>query len=215
MGERLACTEEVAGSTPVRSTKYLGLAQSGSASALGAEGRGFESLIRDQLWVSGVNGSTGVSKTFSQGSNPCWPAKYLEENVMFKEVQLVNALKGNVNCLSELVGRHFCKVENIGDYELRFYLTENNYVRMHHEQDCCESVYIEDICGDLEDLVNARIVYFEEVSSEDAQPLSDWEDSYTWTFYRIQTLKGSVDIRWYGTSNGYYSESVDIDFVVE
>lgn len=77
-----------------------------------------------------------------------------------------------------------------------------------HDQDCCENVFIEDICGDLTDLVDSPIVEAEEVSNYEGPELKDSE-SYTWTFYRFGTAKGHVTVRWLGESNGYYSEGVD------
>jgi len=84
---------------------------------------------------------------------------------------------------------------------------------LYHEQDCCESVFIEDIVGDLDDIMNSPVLLAEEVNSE--RPPIDpetnyYDESYTWTFYKLSTIKGSITIRWLGTSNGYYSESVDI-----
>ena len=87
--------------------------------------------------------------------------------------------------------------------------------RMYHHQDCCESVYIEDVCGDLQDLVRSTIVQAEEMSNYAGPAVSpdsgSWDESITWTFYKFATAKGYVTIRWFGSSNGYYSESVDFE----
>ena len=80
---------------------------------------------------------------------------------------------------------------------------------MLHSQDCSEAVWIESIVGNLEDLVGTPILFSEEISNIDRGELPNSDNSYTWTFYKIGTLLGGVTIRWYGTSNGYYSESVD------
>ena len=106
--------------------------------------------------------------------------------------------------------------------------TEDMKLIFTHDQDCCESVVIEDICGDLGDLVGHPILMAEEVSSvkppENVTKQRDIEkaeakandvyywgiDSETWTFYKFGTIKGSVTVRFHGSSNGYYSESVSV-----
>lgn len=111
--------------------------------------------------------------------------------------------------LEDFIGQTFTKVlGHTQGGELRFVTDQHSY-RMHHDQDCCENVYIEDISGDLQNLAGAPILFAEESINPKESALTS-DESYTWTFYRIGTIKGSVVIRWYGSSNGYYSESVDI-----
>lgn len=90
--------------------------------------------------------------------------------------------------------------------EIRFLTEEGREFRLYHDQDCCEQVRVEDINGELADLLDSPILFAEERS--EAGEESEWGDSSTWTFYRIGTIKGTVVIRWLGTSNGYYSERV-------
>ena len=81
-----------------------------------------------------------------------------------------------------------------------------------HRRDCCEHVVIEDVCGDLDDLVGSPILQAEQVHGEPPETHDRLGyESETWTFYKFATAKGSVTVRWLGTSNGYYSESVDME----
>lgn len=112
--------------------------------------------------------------------------------------------------LSDMIGKTMASVENIDNETLRFIATDGAVYRLYHSQDCCESVAIEDITGSLDDLVGVPLLMADCVDN-DPPPLAEGEyapESYTWTFYKFGTLKGYVDVRWLGTSNGYYSESV-------
>ena len=100
-----------------------------------------------------------------------------------------------------------------------FITKDSEYFSLYHQPECCESVCLEDICGDLDDLVNSPILTAEKVSSEDAATVKIQSQSWynrrheftnVWTFIKIGTKKGSVTIRFYGSSNGYYAEDVDL-----
>ena len=110
--------------------------------------------------------------------------------------------------IAPLLGRTFLKVEKIDNECVRFTADDGYTVELKHDQDCCESVYLEDVAGDLSDLAGATIVRAEETTSE--IETQKYGDISKWTFYNISSTKGSVTLRWYGTSNGYYSISVNV-----
>lgn len=113
--------------------------------------------------------------------------------------------------MRHFVGKTFSHICTNSDEEIIFECTDGSSYKMYHEQDWCENVSVEDICGDLEDIIGHEILLAEEVSEDD--PNAD--ESGTWTFYKFSTIKGAVTVRWYGRSNGYYSESVSIREITE
>lgn len=99
-------------------------------------------------------------------------------------------------------------VDKVPD-EICMLFSDGTSCKWFHYQDCCESVVIDDISGDFNDLIgHPLLVADERVSSGDE---SKWGTS-TWTFYTFRNIGGSVDVKWHGSSNGYYSESVDFEF---
>ena len=106
----------------------------------------------------------------------------------------------------DLLGKTLVKIDLAkANDEIIFTADDGSSYALYHSQDCCEFVEIEDIEGDFNDLLGSPITVAAEVSQVD--PVAS--ESGTWTFYKMATVKGWVDVRWYGSSNGYYSESVD------
>lgn len=121
----------------------------------------------------------------------------------------------------ELVGRTIKAVRmvqchgdygQLGDLGLEIETVDGPTFRMYHDQDCCESVSLIDGFEDLQGLVGGLVALAEETHPDiPAVQDADWlrePESFTWTFYKIQTTQGDATLRWYGESNGYYSESV-------
>lgn len=108
---------------------------------------------------------------------------------------------------SDLIGRVIQCISIIhhGDSD-KIVFTMNDGVKysMRHDQECCEDVHIEDVVGNFKDIIKTQILKAEERINEGGGD----SETYTWTFYHIATIHGCVDIRWYGSSNGYYSEKV-------
>jgi hypothetical protein len=118
------------------------------------------------------------------------------------------------NKVDELIGKTLTEIRgSVGSDMMELYVDDGSMYSFYHMQDCCESVEIEDIVGDLSDLIGSPLLMAEEVTNENENPegvnAPEYQDSFTWTFYKFATIKGYVTVRWYGSSNGYYSESVN------
>ena len=112
--------------------------------------------------------------------------------------------------IENLIGKKLKSVQLIGRNEMiKFNCADGTVYEMYHDQDCCEHVVIEDITEDWKDILNDSTVMQAYESTNRNDP-PQYCESHTWTFYRIITDKGTVVIRWLGTSNGYYSEGVSI-----
>lgn len=119
----------------------------------------------------------------------------------------------------KLLGRTLAAFEGVSEGSERIELrcSDGAICILCHEHDCCESVEVAEIHGDITDLIGAPLLLAEEVGGGDCEPLEDaaapsYAESYTWTFYKLATVKGHVTLRWLGMSNGYYSERVSVYF---
>lgn len=97
---------------------------------------------------------------------------------------------------------------NCNEYRVRI-VTNKGACTLEHYQDCCEHVTLEDVIGDPTELVGAVVRLAEVRTSDDDPPGARFDDLTMWTFYELRTDRGDITLRWFGSSNGYYSVGVD------
>lgn len=110
--------------------------------------------------------------------------------------------------VSDLIGKTLISIEGAKQYNdsIVFTCADGSKYEMSHGQECCETVNIKQIDGDIEYLIGQPIVMAECITE-----LAKGKIQYygTFTFYKFATSKGYVTIQWLGESNGWYSEEVD------
>ena len=113
-----------------------------------------------------------------------------------------------MNEIEDMIGAKIVEITGAekGSDVIHFKSKDGRGWKFYHDQDCCETVEVEDICGDIADLIGEPLVEAEASSNQADVKYG----SETWTFYKFGTRKGHVTIRWLGESNGYYAEEVDI-----
>lgn len=99
---------------------------------------------------------------------------------------------------------------NDDDEVITFTRTDGVQVKMHHKQECCEHVRVEEIHGDLQALVGYPLTTAE-VYTRDGGKSEDGDDRM-FTFYRIGNERHLATIRWCGESH-YYSIGVTVEVV--
>lgn len=107
---------------------------------------------------------------------------------------------------SDLTGRVLIRVDWRDD-EVVFYCLDGSRWRMYHSRRCCETVYLEDVVGDRDDMHGLVVSASEESREVEGDP------DASWTFYTLQTERGCCVLRWYGSSNGYYSTDATFERV--
>jgi hypothetical protein len=117
--------------------------------------------------------------------------------------------------LEKMKGQTIKQVDGLEKYseQVSIKMNSGECFVFYHSQSCCETVQLEDFDLEAEELEGAIVLdAYLETNSEDSTGI-EYPNSFTWSFYRIVTNKGTLCMRWLGKSNGYYSEEVDIKII--
>ena len=69
-----------------------------------------------------------------------------------------------------LLGKTLTTIENQDNEKLTFTTTNGEKYIMYHEQDCCESVRLEEVIGDIDDLIGSPLTMAEVVTNQGENP---------------------------------------------
>ena len=110
--------------------------------------------------------------------------------------------------MEQMIGKTIAAIDGCekGSQEVTFSFTDNTKCVLYHEQDCCESVLVEEIHGNPAQMVGHTI---KKAAVSTATPPQEFNyECAEWTFYKIACMGDYLTIRWLGESNGYYGVEV-------
>ena len=114
--------------------------------------------------------------------------------------------------MERLEGLYILAIE-YKDNAIKFEVSRNHgdsfFAYLEHEQGCCEDVYLESVDStigpdDLPVLVYSASEEYVQKDTEEGSETSSW--------YKIQTDKGYLTARFFGSGNGFYSETAELIF---
>lgn len=95
----------------------------------------------------------------------------------FENYRDIDVLKGKT--LVEVERSHYDSND-----ALFFKTADGEFYIMTHNQDCCENVYIDDICGDFADLLNEEILTAQELHNKLCQANIIYKQSGQWNLHK-------------------------------
>ena len=137
-------------------------------------------------------------------------AQILDDARMAFYQKMLHKFKG-IQTLEDLEGDTILRVTGLykESSEVLFFF-EAGVLRMMHPGVCCSEGLLEDFEGNAEDFIGRPLTKIE-VSSNPASEKNNGNKEYDWTFYKLRSDKGYLDLRWLGNTGrtGMYSSAID------
>lgn len=114
--------------------------------------------------------------------------------------------------IEDLQGKTIREIKISDDKTEMAIVCDDASYKLSHYQDCCEKVYLEDVCGEFDDLIGETVIdSFKNTGEMVDDSALFWSGVMNYTFYTISSAKGCITLRWCSSSNGYYSHAIDIE----